>query len=644
MKLFEPASIGRLSLKNRIIMAPMGNRLDELDGRLSQRGIDYFVARARGGTGLIMTGGFSVARNCDGPIMSLDYPMIDHRMYVTRLNELALAIHDYGARVSIQLLVAGGRTARPGVYGGSNAAPSAMPCFWNRSVTTREITIDEIKRLLQAFQLAAEIARDAGIDSISLHGHKGAFFDQFMTSLWNRRADDYGGSLDNRVRLAVEVLDAIQRGAGTDFPVIYRYGLTHYLDGGRDIEEGLEIARRLEAAGFDALLIDAGCEETVQWIHPPTTMPPGCMVNLAARVKQVVRIPVIAVGKLGYPELAERVLQEGKADFIALGRPLLADPEWPNKVKGGCVEDIRPCIGDNEGCEARLANRLYLSCTVNPSTGMEKEFALEPAEEMRTVLVIGGGPAGMEAARVAALRGHKVTLWEKANALGGNLITASTPDFKQDYRRLVEYLIAQLRKGGVRVELGKEGTPELILEMQPDIVFVATGGTPIIPAIPGVDRANVLTAVDVLHGKQMVGKLVVVIGGGVAGSEAALYLAQGGKQVTVVEILDTVAQGIYHRDNRIHLLELLSQAKVKILTQTSVLEIAEGGVRVVDRDGVTTTLPAETVVLAVGFRPNDELCKALATKLPEVHCVGDCLAPRKVIDAIWEAFRTARRV
>ncbi len=639
MKLFEPGFIGKMRLKNRIVMAPMGNHLEELDGRASQREIDYFVARAKGGTGLITTGRYQVVRRNEGFPLAPEH-VIDEKMYVTRLNELADAVHDYGAKISVQLHTGMGRTApaksRP-------LAPSVLPCFHDPSVMTREISIEEIEKLVQKYRVAAELAKQAGIDGVDIHAHKGGFIDQFMTSLWNRRTDRYGGDLENRLRFAVEIIQAIKKGAGADFPVTFRYGLTHYLAGGRGIDEGLEIARRLESAGADALLIDAGCEEAIYWIHPPTTLPPGCMVSLAEQVKKVVRIPVIAVGKLGYPDLAERMLQEGKADFIALGRTLLAEPEWANKVRQGRVGDIRPCLGCNEGCEARIGKGRYISCAVNPATGMERELAVTPAEHKKTVLVVGGGPAGMEAARVAALRGHEVTLWDKGEALGGNLIAASVPDFKQDYRRLLDYLISQVYKLGIAIELGKEATPELVERLKPDVVFVATGGTPVIPQIPGVEKLKVVTAVDLLLGKKKAGDSVVVIGGGVVGSEAALHLARQNKKVTLVEVLDGIARDIY-KNNRFHLMELLDGAKVKVLTESNVVAITDEAVVLVDQSGKKSTLEADTVVLAVGFAPDSRLAAGLSASTAEVHTIGDCVEPRKVINAIWEAYRTARLI
>jgi 2-enoate reductase len=646
MKLFEPGRIGRLSTKNRIVMAPMGTGgLIEPDGRLSQRGIEYFVARAKGGTGLIITGAIRVTREIEQePIAPLvRHLMLDSVIYVGWLNELAEAVHDYGARIAVQLTAGVGRVASSQQVRTAGAvAPSPLPCYWSPDVMARELSTGEVERLAQSFEFAAEILRTAGIDAVQLHGHEGYLFDQFKTGHWNKRTDRYGGDLDGRLRFSLEAIEAVKRGAGADFPIIYRYGLTHYLPGGREIDEGLEIARKLEAAGVDALDIDAGCYETLYWPHPPTTLPRGCMVDLAEMAKKVVKIPVMAVGKLGTPELAEKVLKEGKADFIMLGRPLLADPDWANKVKEKRTEDICPCVGDHE-CLNRMFERKYLSCTVNPMTGNEREFAIVPAEKKKSVLVLGGGPAGMEAARVAALRGHGTTLWEKEAALGGNLIPASMPGFKEDYRDLLNYLSTQIEKLGVTIELGKEATPELVQQMNPDVIFIATGAAPIIPEIPGVEKGKVNTAVDLLLGKTVAGESVVVLGGGLVGTETALYLAQEGKKVTIVEILDSIARNI-HTPNRMHLLKLLADANVRVLTGTRVLEITDEGIIIMDNRDERSAVKADTIALAVGLRSNNRLSEALNDKVSEIYAIGDCVEPRRLINAVWEGFRTARLI
>ena len=646
MKLFEPGRIGRLSVKNRIVMAPMGiGGLGEPDGRMSPRAVEYLVDRAKGGTGLIVTNSHRVSREIEQePIAPLGrHLMMDSIIYVSHLSELADAVHDYGAKLAVLLSAGVGRVASAKQLETCGAvAPSPLPCFYDPKVTARALTREEVERLVEAFGIAAGLLKTAGVDAVDLHGHEGYLFDQFMTPLWNQRTDKYGGDFEGRLRFTLEVIRAIKRAAGADFPVIYRYGLTHYLPGGRGIEEGLEIARRLEAAGVDALDVDAGCYETWYWAHPPTTQPEGCMVDLAAKLKEAVKIPVIAVGKLGNPVLAESVLAEGKADFIMLGRPLLADPEWPNKVRERREEDIRPCIGDQE-CLKRIFERKYLSCSVNPVTGKEREFSLVPAEVKKKVLVVGGGPAGMEAARVAALRGHQVTLWEKEKALGGSLIPGSVPDFKGEYKRLLDYLATQIRKLGVTLELGKEATPERIKAMRPDVVFIATGGTPILPNIPGIQNRNVVTAVDLLLGKGEAGESVVILGGGLVGSETALHLARKGKKVTLVEMLDRIASTMFSA-NRAHLLHLLEESGVKSYTHTAATEITAEGMIVRGRDGKEILLKADTIVIAAGFESRQGHWESLRDTVPEVYPIGDYAKPQVVQNAIWEGFRIARLV
>jgi len=654
MKLFEPGTIGKLSLKNRIVMAPINTGLSFKEGWLTQRGIDLFAARAKGGAGLIITTFMSPSKKLEP---SIGEPVLDSRQSISWLSDLAEAVHDYGAKVCVQLCPGFGRNAtpNPALPHGGLIAPSPLPCVKDPNVIARELTIEEIEELVKDFEFSAKIISDAGIDAIEIHAHQGYLTDEFMTALWNKRTDKYGGDLDGRLRFPLELIAAVRRAAGADFPITFRYPISHYLDGGRDVEEGLEIARRLEAAGVNAIDVNGGCYETYNLAQPPTSQPRGCWVELAEMTKKVVNVPVIVAGKLGYPELAEKVLQEGKADFIALARYLLADPDWPNKVREGRTEDIIPCVGCHEGCIKRRRFFKGISCAVNPATGREKELAITPAEKKKTVLVVGGGPGGMEAARVAALRGHKVTLWEKGNALGGNLIPASAPDFKDDYRLLINYLSTQIKKLGVTVELGKEATPELILSMNSKVIIIATGATSIIPEINGIDKGiekgKVISAVDLLLGKGEVGESVVVIGGGRNGCEAALYLAQQGKKVTIVKRSDSrlpldmlQGWGITPNPNAIDLLRLLDEANVKILLSTNTLEITDTGVVIADAQGERSALEADTIVFSRGMKPNRELQEALQDKLSEVYAIGDCVEPRVVLNAMWEGYRTSRLI
>jgi len=688
VKLFEPGKIGSLVIKNRVVMSAMGTGLIEQDGRLSQNGIDYYIARAKGGVGLILTSTTLVSQKIEyHPDIPVGLTRIDdEKTAMSWLRPLAEGVHQYGAKVAVQLCPGLGTCASPVLAKKVGAVgASRLNMVYDPSIVTRELTLQEIKHLVQAMGIAAGIVKSAGIDAIEINGHGGYIIDEFMTSLWNKRKDGYGGSLDNRLKFIFEVIQSIREAVGADFPLSCKFALTHGLEGAREIEEGSEIVRRLEAAGLNSLSIDAGCH-AVPWLSTPaTTIEPGLWVDLAGMVKKVVKIPVIAVGKLGYPDLAEKVLKEGKADFISLGRALLADPDWANKVQEKRWEDIRPCIGDNEGCIHRsMINGSPVSCTLNPSTGMEKEYEIKPAEKRKTVLVIGGGPGGMEAARVAALRGHNVTIWEKGYTLGGNLRLSSVPDFKQDYRRLVNYLSTQVKKLGVTVKFGIEATPEKIQEFKPDAVILATGAIPFYPEIPGRDGDNVTSSLDIARmfsgllkwdsikkkkGWQKLiwlagnafsryltpatisflsrfwlpfGKNVVIIGGNYTGCEMALLLAQRGRNVTVVESsgLDNVCDMCQW--NRAHMLKLMAEANVEILPQTHALEITEKGVIVVEKDGKRKTLEADTIMLTVELKPNPQLLEKLKGKVSEVYSIGDSIEPRKVIGTIWDGFNTAR--
>jgi len=645
-KLFEPGRIGGLTIKNRIAMAPMGLfGLVESDGSISQRGIDYYVERAKGEVGLIITGiclptldiEFGGMGGEAGFLFRADGPHV-----LPRLRELVEAVHVYGAKIAVQLTAGFGRVIHPMLVP-QPVGPSVLPNVWKLNVMTRELTTEEVERLAGSFGDAAQIMKEAGVDAVELHGHEGYLMDQFMTSLWNQRTDKYGGDLEGRLRFVLEIIEAIKGRAGKDFPVIFRYAIKHYIEGGRDVEESLEIAQRLEKVGVDALHVDAGCYDNWYWPHPPNYQPPGCMVDMAEAVKKVVKIPVITVGRLGYPELAESVIKDGKADFVALGRPLLADPEWTLKAKEGRLDDVRPCIGDQDGCIGAAATRgAYLSCAVNPACGNEKELMITPVDKPGSVLVVGGGVAGMEAARVAALRGHRVTLCEKSDRLGGHLIAASVPEFKHDLEWLREYYQTQIGKLGVRVELGKEVAPKLIEEMKPDVVIVATGSAPIVPDIPGIESEKVVTAIDLLLGKKEAGETVVVVGGGLVGCETAVYLAQKGKRVTIVEVLGRIIPDVFEA-NRQHLFKMLAENGVCVLTDASLGRVTEEGAVVVNkRRRYQADLKADTVVLAVGLKPEIDLAKALEGKMAEIHSIGDCHEPRKILDAVWDAYNTVR--
>ncbi|MFC1920447.1 FAD-dependent oxidoreductase [Chloroflexota bacterium] len=656
-KLFEPVNIGKVTIKNRIAMAPMGIvGLTNQDGSLTQRAVDYYVERAKGGTGLIITSLFKVENELDTMGGQSQTLTPAGRM---PLKELCEQVHAQGTKIFIQLTAGWGRVAR--VFG-PDAKPvsaSVLPDYWNPNIICRALETEEVERIVTAFGFAAQIAAGAGIDGIELHGHEGYLFDQFTTALWNNRTDKYGGDLKQRLTFPIEVLNIIKKRVGTDFPVQYRFGLKHYIKGlnsgavkgeeyteaGRDVEEGLEMAKLLEEAGFDSLHVDAGCYDSWYWAHPPVYQEHGCMVDMAAMAKKVVKIPVVAVGRLDIPEMAESVIAEGKADMVAIGRGLLADAYWPIKTAEGKTEDIRPCMACHDGCIGRFG-RGPLSCAVNPACGRENQYRLTQAGDKRKVLVAGGGISGMEAARVAAIRGHSVVLYEKENFLGGHLIEASVPEFKKDLKRQLDWYEIQLKKLGIEVKQGVEVSAELVEKENPDIVILATGSKVHVPGVPGIDKGNVITCIDLLLGKKEVSRTAVVIGGGLIGCETALWLSQNGKEVTIVEMLPELMLSdppVPHM-NRIMLLDLLAYNNVKIETGARLQEITNEGIIVTEDAYGKKEINADTVVIATGLESEDKLYKSLAGKVARLYAIGDSREPRNIMGAVWDGYEVGSSI
>jgi len=657
-ELFREISLGPVRLKNRIAMAPMGTgglTLD--DGSLSQRCIDYYLERARGGTGLIISG----CTRSENRVERIPIHIPPGPEALASYAELAEGVHSHGARIFVQLTagfgrVLGGRMI-PGM--GSPVSASATPAFWKPEVVTRALETAEVEEIARSFGRSARILARAGIDGIHLHGHEGYLFDQFATAFWNQRTDRYGGSLENRLRLATEAIAAIKDAAGPNFPVIFQIGLKHYItaagngsakgilpgheadEAGRDLEEGLAALKLLEAAGADAFHVDAGCYESWYWAHPPGYQPRGCMLEMARRAKETVSVPVIAVGRLDDPQVAERALAEGMADMISLGRALLADPSWPLKVREGAVEEIRPCIGCQYCLLRMMRDGKPLSCAVNPLVGRERLYPVEPARISRRITVIGGGVAGMEAARVARLRGHEVSLYEKTEALGGHLKAAAAPDFKVDLKRLVDWYRNQLQALGVRVHLNRPADPALVAESSPEAVVMATGSRPLLPEIPGLDPRRMVSCIEVLAGRREVGRRVVVLGGGLVGCETALWLARDGKEVTIVEALEKIDLGIF-KANEMMLLEMLEAEGVRIIAGASVAEATPEGELLLSGREEGRKLSCDDLIVAIGLEPVRELYEDLERTVPEFYNLGDSFSPQKVKEAIWSAFFAAR--
>jgi len=650
MKMLEPGYIGKLKIKNRIVLAAMGaHGLHEEGGNWGERYRAYYEARAAGGVGLITTETTFVTQALESFTKGLFNVASDKHLESMRL--LAKALHTHGCKLSIQLTAGFGRVIPPPVVPEGELPVSASVNTHHSPVIpispdamTREITTEETAALAQSFGYAAMRCREGGADCVELHGHEGYLLDQYMTPLWNRRTDRYGGSREKRLTLAREAIEAMKRDAGEDFPVIYRFGITHHLEGAREEEEGLWIAQELEKMGYDALHVDAGCYETHWWPHPPQYFPPGCMLDVSEKVKKVTSLPVIAVGRLHYPETAEKAIAEGKADFIAIGRGLLSEPDWVNKIARGKTDELIPCLGCHEGCKWQMIAGEPTSCAINPSCGHEIEWALTPLKEKRSLLVIGGGPAGIEAARVGAKRGFEVTLWEATDKLGGNLWPAGRPDIKHDIMDYVKYLQGLVKRLPIEVVLNKKATAEDVKNFGADYVIIATGAQMEKPPFGNGVSDKVLSVMQVLNGVDPPGDKVLVMGGGVIGCETALYLARKGKQVTISTRRDKsqLAEDLYDHNNHDVLIMMMEAIDIEVLPETVPVRVEDDGV-VVDQGGTQKKIPVDCLVFSGRMIPENGLSKSLEG-LSNVFSVGDCVSPERIMEAVWSAFKTVREI
>jgi 2,4-dienoyl-CoA reductase (NADPH2) len=636
--LFEPIKIGNIELKNRMVMLAIGTGYPEPDGTVGDRLVNFYIERARGGVGLIITP--FIPFDMASPVI----PGLYDDRFIPGARRLTDAVHAYGAKIAPQLL---------GQYFWVNKengafefiAPSAV---FNKMIgtTPRALTVEEIHRLVDEYGEAGRRAREAGFDAIELALGIGYLLNRFISPCTNNRTDEYGGTLENRMRFPLEIIDRIHKRAGEDYPIICRVSVEEFMEGGHTLEDSKKVVSILEATGVQAIDVQAGWHECPEPLVV-MSVPRGAFVYLAEEIKKVVSIPVITAYRINTPELAEEILAQGKADLIGLGRPLLADPEFPNKAKEGRSDEIRTCIA----CSNCLDNLLtgYKTgtvspaiCSLNPRMGKEVEYAIESASVVKKVLVAGGGPAGMEAAIIAALRGHQVTLYEKGEELGGQLRVACLPPYKGELNCLIEGMATQLKKAGVEIRLNTEVTPEMVEKEKPDVVILATGAAPLTPDIPGVRQDNVVTAVDVLTRRKEVGEAAVIIGGGMVGCETAELLAGLGRRVTIVEMLPKIGSD-YGATYRHVVISRLKEAGIGIETNATVEEITDRGVRA-KRDGASEFFPGNTVVLAVGFTPNKELGERLRGKVPTLYSIGDCVEPRRIREAIEEGFCLGREI
>ncbi|MFC2001930.1 FAD-dependent oxidoreductase [Chloroflexota bacterium] len=634
--LFKPINIGNMTVKNRIAMAPMGTGFFTEDGLVTERAKNYYEARARGGAGLVIVENTSVDfyRAMSHP----NRPAIDKELALPGLTELSHVIKKHGARAIIQLNHTG-KNAKSKLGGFQPVAASPIPYPGGHSPQgeiPRELTIEEIHQIVNLFAAAADRAKRAGFEGIEVHAAHAYLIAEFLSPFSNKRLDGYGGSIENRARILIEIVAGIRKSVGREYPLWCRINGREYgIKDGFTLDEAKAIAVKLNDI-VDAIHVSAYGYGHSSNINTPDS--PGELLTLAAEIKKVVSVPVIAVGRLS-PEMGEQALKEGKADIIAIGRGLVADPELPRKVISGRLEDIRPCIACHHCADVRLSKTNSMECAVNAAAGREGEYRIIGAQQHKRIIIIGGGPAGMEAARVLTLRGHEVVLFEKEDHLGGQMSLAMIPPHKRDrIEPLITYFVTQLDRLGVEIRLNTEANVEIIRNLNSNVAILAAGATPIVPQLPGIEQANVATAVDILADRAEAGRKVVIIGGGSTGCETAEFLFEKGKEVTVVEMLPDLAVDMGFRD-RSKLLDRITELPISFITKAMCSEIHKDGLTVIDREQKNLFISADTVVLAAGSKPNNSLFFLLRAKGFETFLAGDCWRLERIAGAISDGFR-----
>lgn len=675
--LFEPIQIGSMIVPNRIAMMPMGvfsPRLANIkDGSYTKAGADYYIERAKGGTGMIVTGVIPII----GPAIN---PNNSPETYIESMKYLADGVHQYGSKLCVQFTALSGRaTAVTNVTNGVEdpSVSADIPNVWDPTLTHPELKTEDIQTYVDGFANAASYAKAAGADAVEIHAvHEGYLLDQFTMSNYNHRTDKYGGSLENRLRFPVEIVKAIKEKCGKDFPVLVRYSVVskvkalnrgalpgeEFEEFGRDMEESKIVAKMLQDAGYDALDCDNGNYDSWYWPHPPVYMPKACNLEDVKEIKKVVDIPVILAGKFDDPQLANEVIGKGEVDMMGMGRPLLADPELGHKFFEGREDDIRPCIGCHQGCLGRIFMGQDISCAVNPTCGHEKDYAITKANNVKEILVVGGGLGGMEAARVSALRGHHVHLYEKTNQLGGVFVAAAAPDFKEDDKRLLKWYEKQMKDLNIDIHLNSEVTKDMCEGY--DEIFVATGASENHIEIPGAKDEQVHYAIEELLENPDTGDNVIVIGGGLTGCEIAYQQAKAGKKVTIVEKSETIlnAMGLSAANYNM-LMDLLDYYKVNVIKNATVTDVKDGKAIVMETvknypnvanraprpfliggDGmpVKHEIPVDHLIVSVGYKSDQKLYDEI--KDEHVYLIGDAKKPTNVMDAIWSAFLIAKDI
>jgi 2,4-dienoyl-CoA reductase-like NADH-dependent reductase (Old Yellow Enzyme family)/thioredoxin reductase len=639
-KLLEPTKVGSITLRNRIVLAPMGTGYTSTGGSTNKRQIDYLTRFAKGGVGLIIPEGQDVDDKESGVMHNTLSIYSD--CFLAGLNEMVESVKDEGAAIIAQIAHGGLQTRPEYIHGLQPVAPSAV-AYPFTGIVAKELDQEKINEIQDAFADCALRAQKAGFDGIEIHGANGYLLTEFLSPRMNLRTDKYGGSIENRARMVLEIYAKIRAKTNPKFIVGYRLCADEHVPGGITTEDVIAFVKMLEKVGVDYIHVTSGIHETIIFAAPPMYIPREVNnLHLSEMVKKAVNVPVMCAGSLNV-EIGEQAICEGKTDLAVIGRGLIADPELPLKLMEGRVEDIRPCIRGNNGCVGRALMGYKLSCEVNPGIGKDEVMTVTPAQVPKKIMVIGGGVAGMEAARLAAERGHKVILLEREKELGGHVLETAAVEFKKDLKPLLKWLKTQLDKKGVKLRLNTEATPELVKKEKPDVLIIAVGSDYIMPPSLAKYASNFLFPKEVLLGQKQVGDRVVVAGGGLVGCETALHLAEGlKKKVLIVEMLDDILLelGFGEIFTLMALKDRLQKAGVEIKTGLTLKSYSGNKVVCTDKTGKDVQLDADSVVLALGLQARQDMVTKFKGLAPQVFKIGDCVEARKIYHSFREAWKT----